>query len=375
MESTGISTIRRIIKIMKGKILLPIITVFIFGITVRPNVDENKTSVLKNKRLVVALDTCNYNYFLYKGNPCGYQLELFELFAGDEGLNFDFCIVSDSLKFDMLNKGDIDIAVFSEGLDSLYNVFNKYENICSSIPLDDNIKSVWLTVEDNMPLILEINIWASKLKGEKIYNSLNLKYFKHKYDKTATKISPYDNILKKYSAEIGWDWRLAASIVCHESQFKPAVVSKSGAIGLMQLMPNIVRGFGVKNVYDPEENIKGGMKLIAYLIDIFKKKGVPEDELVNFVLAAYNAGHGKIFNFMEETENAELDKNKWSNVYSVILMNARRNDKLISVPKSKFRGKETLKFVDNVLKHYNHYQNFFPAVGDVRQHSLVIRAS
>jgi membrane-bound lytic murein transglycosylase F len=328
---------------------------FVFGVIVKPNADENKKSVLKNRKLVVALDTCNYNYFLHKGNPSGYQLELFELFAGYEGVNLDFRIVPDSLKFDMLSKGNIDIAVFSEGFDSLYNVFNSYKDICSSIPLDDNFKSVWLTVEDNMPLMLEINVWASKMKSEKIYSSLQIKYFRHKYDKTAHQISPYDNLLKKYSAEIGWDWRLTASIICHESQFKPAVVSKSGAAGLMQLMPNTVRSFGVKNVYNPEENIKGGMKLIAYLTDIFEKKGVAEDELVNFVLAAYNAGHGKIFNFMKETENAGFDKNKWSDVYSVILMNNRN----LSVAKSKFSGKETLKFVDNVLGNYKHYRNFF----------------
>jgi membrane-bound lytic murein transglycosylase F len=341
---------------MKVKILLSTIVLFVFGTVVKSNSDENKKGVLKNKTFVVALDTCSNNYFLHKGNPCGYQLELFELFAKDEGLNFDFRIVPDSLKFDMLNNGDIDIAVFSKGFDSLYKVFNEYENICSSIPLDDNIKSVWLTVENSMSLMFEINAWAGKLKGEQIYAALQTKYFRRKYDKTTNKISQYDNILRKYSAEIGWDWRLTASLVCNESQFKPAVASKSGATGLMQLMPNTVRKFGVKNVYDPEENIKGGIKLIAYLTDVFKKKGVPEDESVNFVLAAYNAGHGKIFNFMKDTENAGLDGNKWRDVHSVILMNGRK-DKLTSAPKAKFSGKETLKFVDNVQSHYKHYRN------------------
>jgi membrane-bound lytic murein transglycosylase F len=296
---------------------------------------------------------------LQKGNPCGYQLELFELFAEHEGVNVDFRIFPDSLKFDLLNNGSIDIVVFSKGFDSLYNVFNKYKNICSSIPLDDTLKSVWLTAEDNMPLMLEINIWASKLKGDKIYNSLHAKYFKHKCNKTSGYLSPYDNIMKKYSSEISLDWRLTAAIVYHESMFKPAIASKSGAVGLMQLMPNTVRSFGVKNVYDPEENIKGGIKLIAYLNDIFRKKGVSEEELINYVLAAYNAGHGKIFKFMNETEISGLDKNKWNNVYSVILKN--QVNKQTSVPNTKFSGKETLKFIDNVLKTYKHYQNFLPA--------------
>jgi membrane-bound lytic murein transglycosylase F len=346
---------------VKNLLLTIMMTVFA-TVVVKSDSNENKKNALKNKQLIVAMDTCNYNYFLYKGNPSGYQFELFELFAGHEEVTLDFRIVPDSLKFDMLNKGNIDIAVFSEGFDSLYSVFNKYENICSSIPLDDTVKSVWLTAENNMPLILAINVWASKLKGEKIYASLQTKYFKHKYDRSVRKISPYDDILKKYGSEIGLDWRLAASIVCNESQFKSAAVSKSGATGLMQLMPNTVRRFGVKNVYDPEENIKGGMKLIAYLTDIFEKKGVSGDELINFVLAAYNAGHGKIFNFMNETENIGLDKNKWSDVYSVI-MTKGRTDASVAVRKSKFSGKETLKFVDNVLQNYQHYRNFFSDYG------------
>jgi membrane-bound lytic murein transglycosylase F len=340
---------------MKIKSLLLTIAALAFSFTVKS--DEVKKDVVKNRKLVVAMDTCNYNYFLQKGNPCGYQLEMFELFADCGNISFDFRIVPDSLKFDMLNKGTIDIVVFSKGLDNLYSVFNEYKNICSSITLDDTLKSVWLGVESNMPLILEINVWASKLKEEKIYSALHTKYFKRRYDRTVNRLSAYDDILKKYSAEIGLDWKLAASIMYQESNFKPAAVSKAGAAGLMQLMPNTVRNFGVKNVYDPEENIKGGIKLIAYLIDIFRKKGVTEEELMNYVLAAYNAGHGNVFRLMNETEKLGLDGNKWSDVYSTVLMK-NRNSKPTSEHRSKFSGKETLKFVDNVLRNYKHYRNF-----------------
>ncbi|MDR3245797.1 MAG: transglycosylase SLT domain-containing protein [Prevotellaceae bacterium] len=341
---------------MKGKILLLIAALSMFGSAVNSN--ENKKSILKNQRLVVALDTSNYNYFLQKGNPCGYQLELFELFAKHEGVTLDFCIAPDSLKFDMLLNGDVDIVVFSKGLDSLHNVFDRYEKISSSIALDDNVKSVWLSRDENMSVILSVNVWASKLKGEDVYKSLQTKYFGRKYKKTDKGISPYDNVLKKYSAAIGWDWRLTASMVFHESRFKPDRVSKSGAKGLMQLMPNTVRRFGVKNVYNPEENIKGGLRLIAYLSDFFEKNGVPEDERIYFVLASYNAGHGKIVNFMKMAENLGFDKYKWSDIRSTIMLN-NRNGELVSATKSKFNGKETVKFVDNVLKNYKHYRNFY----------------
>jgi len=339
---------------MKVKVLLLVAVISVFSAGLKSN--ENTKNILRNQTLVIALDTSNNNYFLQKGEPCGYQLELFELFAKHEGVNLDFRIVPDNLKFELLLNGDIDIAVFSEGLDSLHNVFNKYANISSSLPLDDSIKSVWISRDENISLLLTINIWASKLKGENIYKSLQTKYFRHKFKKTNEGISPYDDIVKKHSAEIGWDWKLTTSMVFFESGFRANAVSRSGAKGLLQLMPNTVKRFGVTNVYNPEENIKGGLRLIAYLSDFFEKYGVPEDELVNFVLAAYNAGHGKIVHFMNTTENMGHDKYKWSDVRATILLINNRKGEL--APKSKYRGSETVNFVDNVLRNYKHYRNF-----------------
>lgn len=337
---------------MKVRVLLLLTIMTVPAITVKPN--ENNTGIMRDKYLVVAIDTCGYNYFLQKGNPCGYQLELFEMFARDERRTLDVRIANGDAIFDLLKEGEIDVAVFSKGFDSLYSVFNKYSNICSTIPLDDNVKSVWIADERNMPLVFEINAWASRLKGQSIYNFLQAKYFRNNPAKSIDQITPYDKLLRKYSAKAGWDWRLAASVMYHESRFRTAAVSRAGAIGLMQLMPNTVKKFGVRNVYDPEENIKGGMRLIAYLTDVFREKGIEGEELTRFVLAAYNAGHGKVFRFMKDTEDLGLDPHKWSNVYSVILLksgNAHVNSS------KKFSGKETLMFVENVMKNYYHYRN------------------
>jgi membrane-bound lytic murein transglycosylase F len=312
----------------------------------------------KSKKLIVAMDTKYHNYFLQKGTPCGYQLELFHLFSKYEDVDIEFCMVPDSVKLSMLSRGDIDLAVFSEGFDSLYSVFNRHKNICSSVPLDDSVKSVWLSSEKNIDLILSVNIWASKLKGENSYQIMHNKYFNRRYDISPDKISPYDYLLKKYSADIACDWRLIAAIVYHESKFRPGVVSRHGAAGLMQLMPQTARKFGVGNVYNPEENIRGGIKLIAYLTARFREMGVPDEESVYFVLAAYNAGQGRIENCMKVALALGLNPNKWSDVYSVIPLMKNPDAEIASVVGSKFNGKETMNFVNNVIKSYKHYQHF-----------------
>jgi len=77
------------------------------------------------------------------------------------------------------------------------------------------------------------------------------------------------------------------SIISVESDYNPWAVSSKGAVGLMQLMPETAKDYGVKNLYDPKENIEGGVKYLKDLIKNYKGK-------TDLVLAAYNAGHGAI---------------------------------------------------------------------------------
>jgi membrane-bound lytic murein transglycosylase F len=314
---------------------------------------ENRSYTPRKTSLTVAMDTGSFNYFLYKGYPHGYQLELFENFARQENVNIEFRAVPDSLKLSKLSDGEVDIVVFSKGVDSLSStVFSKYGNICSTITLDDTVKSVWL-MRSGEPLALSVNSWAGKFKEQKNCRMLQEKY--KKKHKISDKLSPYDGIMKKYSDRTGYDWRLIAAIVYTESKFRPEVVSKSGAMGLMQLMPVTAEYYGVSDAFNPEDNIRGGIKLIDFLTKLFANKGVEGDDLVNFVLASYNAGHGRIEYCMKYAKNAGLNHQKWSDVRSIIPLMKNHE----TAGRYRFNTGETLKFVGNVREIYSHYQHFF----------------
>ncbi len=94
---------------------------------------------------------------------------------------------------------------------------------------------------------------------------------------------PFSELINTYSKKYGIDPNLVTSIIKAESNFNPNAVSKAGASGLMQLMPNTAKSLGVTNIFEPKENIEGGIKYFKGLLDEF-------DQNLPLALAAYNAG-------------------------------------------------------------------------------------
>ena len=103
----------------------------------------------------------------------------------------------------------------------------------------------------------------------------------------AVKIGPipsaYDGIIRKYADYYQIDPLLIHSIIATESDFNPKAISRKGARGLMQLMPATAESLGVEDIFDPDQNIYGGVRYLRSLLDMFNND-------VNLSLAAYNAG-------------------------------------------------------------------------------------
>jgi TPR repeat protein len=101
------------------------------------------------------------------------------------------------------------------------------------------------------------------------------------------KRGPVYQLVKKHAPTYGVDVDLAMAVIAVESGFNPKATSRKQAQGLMQLLPDTQARFHVKDAYDPEQNIKGGLSYLRWLIAYFKGD-------VELVAAAYNAGENAV---------------------------------------------------------------------------------
>jgi soluble lytic murein transglycosylase-like protein len=97
----------------------------------------------------------------------------------------------------------------------------------------------------------------------------------------------YENLILEHSRAQGVRADLVRAVMQVESAFNPYARSPKGALGLMQLMPDTIRQFGVKNPFDPADNVRAGVAYLRELLDRYHDN----EELA---LAAYNAGPGAV---------------------------------------------------------------------------------
>ena len=120
--------------------------------------------------------------------------------------------------------------------------------------------------------------WILVIKEKRVQFSLGKNF--EKYDPEIWKAS------QKYSV----DYNLVKAVIKAESNFNPKAVSRAGARGLMQLMPQTANLLQVNDSFHPEENIDGGVRYLRYLLNLYNNN-------LQLALAAYNAGENAVFKY------------------------------------------------------------------------------
>lgn len=232
----------------------------------------------------------------------------------------------------------------------------------------------WVLRRSDQFLLQQLNDWLTTFRQsarfaliyERYHNERALSYRLKELHSASSgsvvfKISPFDDLLRKFSAEQGFDWRFTAAIMYHESRFQPGLFSAQGAFGLMQVLPSTARRFGITET-TPAAQILSGLKVMAYL-DNLLKQSVPDTlERLKFVAAAYNGGYAHVQDAMRVADRFRLNKGVWDGTVELCLASLRPDVHYNSevVKFGPFRSGETRAFVRNVFSLYAHYRNTVP---------------
>ncbi len=248
-------------------------------------------------------------------------------------------------------------------------------NIFSYVIVDSHTADIWSKVLPNIRVNPDIRIssgnriaWAVRKENPELLASINNYFATDKsatlnvarkliskyYGNTRWVIDPkgnnYSAKLKRYAAYFRdiskpyhFDWLMIAALAFHESRFNESLVSPTGAVGIMQVLPTTAKGLGFRNVKPAKENIQAGIRYMDLLrANAFMDSAIPESERIYFVLAAYNAGPNRVNRVRAIAQQMGLNPNVWFGNVEYAAMQAI--------------GDETLNYVANISKYYTAYK-------------------
>ena len=283
------------------------------------------------------------------------------------GGGINICQVSDSLTIDQImyevSKHNIPLTIADNDVAALGQKY--FKNLDCSVAVSLPQTKSWL-VRKNAPQLADtINSWYHSIENSRFFKKMQSRYLQknsyyNNFEIAIPKgsVSPYDSVFKAVASEIDYDWRLLAAIAWHESHFNNDAVSASGALGVMQIMPRTGQKFGLNDstFFVPSENIRAGAKLF-YNLDKMYGFIHNKDERTKFVLAAYNAGQGHIFDAIALAKKYGANHEIWQdNVEKYLMLKSEREYYSDEVCKlGYFRAAHTVRYVSDVQKTFDKY--------------------
>ena len=116
------------------------------------------------------------------------------------------------------------------------------------------------------------------------------KTYSHDIKYLSANKSKFNDLIAKAAAKHQMDPKLLHAVIQAESAYNPNAVSSAGAVGLMQLMPDTARRYGVTDRRDAEQNVDGGTRYLKDLLSMFNSN-------LKLAVAGYNAGEGAVMKF------------------------------------------------------------------------------
>ncbi len=279
--------------------------------------------------------------------------------------------VQDEALAQKIARGEVEFTVMQANLAALKEA--EFSNLKVRPVVGRKHGVAWAVRKNSPALLSELNRWIEDRQNEGLLARLYQKYFvdmKGHIERATSdfltsstgKLCPYDELLKRHAPSINWDWRLLASQMYQESRFKPDAKSWAGAQGLLQLMPGTARQVGVRDSFDPEDNVGGAVRYLKWLDEFWDERVVDEGERLKFILASYNTGPGHVEDAQRLASKYGGDPLRWDDVSYWLLQKSTQKYSTDEVVKFGFcRGLEPVNYVDHILRRYARYKEFVVA--------------
>jgi membrane-bound lytic murein transglycosylase MltF len=223
---------------------------------------------------------------------------------------------------EMVGSGAVRLTVADSHLAEITAELLDTVRIHKDITFNEDVRFGWMVRKDNPELKAGLDRFVKTVKKGTLTGNIFFKrYFKdnpwareyvRKEDlETLTRYSP---LFQKYGEMYEIDWLLVAAQSFQESRFDPNARSRTGALGLMQLLPSTAKDMGFADINNPEDNVHAGVKYLRWVADrYFSDGGISSDDRVRFALAAYNAGPANIRRSRTTATQLGYDANRWFN--------------------------------------------------------------
>jgi membrane-bound lytic murein transglycosylase MltF len=258
--------------------------------------------------------------------------------------------LEDEDMMEMVSAGLLRVIVVDDWKAKLWAVILPNIQLRPELALRTGAKIGWAIRKDTPKLKAVLNEFITEhLKGTQMaaiglatyqrrFKALHNATVDHEWKKFENTIAFFE----KYGEQYGFDHLMLAAQGYQESRLNQSARSRTGAIGIMQIMPKTGKELGVGDINKAEANVHGGTKYMRVLFDRnFKDANFDEQNRTLFAFASYNAGPSRIAKIRTEAKDQGLNPNKWFNNVEIVA--------------SKRIGQETVIYVRNIYKYYTAY--------------------
>ncbi len=316
-------------------------------IAARDNPNVRKVSDLQHKIIHVK-----------RGTPYFQRLEKLK----HDGMDFEIKTVSDVQTEELIQqvaRGEIEITIADSNIAMLNRRY--YPQTVVGAPINKKEYLAWAVSPESKGLLKKINQFFKKIKADGTLDDIYERYYaavdlfdyvdlRAYHRRLESRLPKYGPLIKAAAEKYDFDWRLIAAQIYQESHFRRWAKSRSGAYGLMQLIRKTAKSYGVKNIFDPEQNINAGVQHLNKLYNTFHKAEGADRLFIT--LAAYNIGQGHVRDAQRLAQKIGLDPNKWSALSQALPMLEKH--KYYQHAKYGYcRGSEPIQYVRQIMIYYD----------------------